>query len=391
MRARFRHLRRDERGMSLTFVGIGFLAFLTATTLAIDVGMFMTARNQAQNSADAGALAGAVALAFNSFSNRTPTGPAVQSALSGAKANLVVGEPVSIDPTDVTFPVGPTGASNRVQVWVYRTTLRDNAVDTLMGRVFGLDTVDIAATATAEASPANAMTCVKPFIIPDRWREPSGDLATQNDTFEMYDNHNNPLPNPDNYVASGDEYTGYNNEADRGTLLTLRAGNGHNIQPTFYYSLAMGIGGEENWGGMTGGEAYSWNIENCNTTVMHRGDIVLQEPGAMMGPTIQGIEALIARDPNATWDTQTKTVVNSAYTGQSPRVFPIPLYDPVHYAQGKANGRFADFKVANWIGFFVVEVSGAEIYGRIIPISGIVDSDYPSFDEAFPVGIQLVQ
>ena len=48
--------------MSFVYVGMGFMAFLSATTLAIDVGMFMTARSQAQNSADAGALAGAVAL-----------------------------------------------------------------------------------------------------------------------------------------------------------------------------------------------------------------------------------------------------------------------------------------------------------------------------------------
>ena len=54
MLARLRHLRRNERGMSLIFVGGGLIAFLSATTLAIDVGMLMTARSQAQNSADAG-------------------------------------------------------------------------------------------------------------------------------------------------------------------------------------------------------------------------------------------------------------------------------------------------------------------------------------------------
>src|SRR5947208_940209 len=55
MLTRLRHLRRDERGMSFVYVGMGFMAFLSATTLAIDVGMFMTARTQAQTSADADA------------------------------------------------------------------------------------------------------------------------------------------------------------------------------------------------------------------------------------------------------------------------------------------------------------------------------------------------
>src|SRR5207248_9566573 len=88
-------LRHDERGMSFIFVGVGFFAFLACTTLAIDVGMFMTARSQAQNSADAGALAGATALVFNSFTDRTPTGPAVQSAINTALANQVIGSDVS--------------------------------------------------------------------------------------------------------------------------------------------------------------------------------------------------------------------------------------------------------------------------------------------------------
>ena len=51
MRNRIRHLRRDERGMTMAFVAMGFMAFLTATTLAIDVGMFMSARSQAQTAA----------------------------------------------------------------------------------------------------------------------------------------------------------------------------------------------------------------------------------------------------------------------------------------------------------------------------------------------------
>ncbi len=53
--------------MSYVFIGLGMMAFLSASMLAIDVGMLMTARNQAQNSADAGALAGATALVFDDY------------------------------------------------------------------------------------------------------------------------------------------------------------------------------------------------------------------------------------------------------------------------------------------------------------------------------------
>ena len=45
-------LRRNESGMSFVFVGFSMMAFISASMLAIDVGMVMTARNQAQNAAD---------------------------------------------------------------------------------------------------------------------------------------------------------------------------------------------------------------------------------------------------------------------------------------------------------------------------------------------------
>src|SRR5512142_3436549 len=103
------------------------MGFFAATMLAIDVGMLMTARNQAQNSADAGALGGAVALAFEDWDDRTPSGPAVTSAIRQATANKVMYGDVSVTAPDVTFPQDPTtGLFNRVRVAVYRNGARSN-------------------------------------------------------------------------------------------------------------------------------------------------------------------------------------------------------------------------------------------------------------------------
>lgn len=379
MLTRFRHLCRDERGISTMLVGFGFIGFIAASTLAVDVGMNVAARSMAQNSADAGALAGATALAFNSYTDRSATGPAVQSAINAALANKVMHGDVTVTPADVTFPVF-NGRSDRVRVYVSRT------VPTLIAGLFGTETMQIKAAAVAEAAPANAMTCVKPFIIPDRWREADGRWPEMYDEFESLDNRGQPLPNPDVYIGSGPNYTGYNNVANIGQRLVLRSNNGHKVQPSFYFSLAIG----GNTGGNSGADAYRWNIENCNTTIMHIGEIAIQEPGNMDGPTVQGAEALIAKDPTAYWDTGRNMVMGSRATGQSPRVFPIPLYDPIFYETGKQNGRYADFKVANWIGFFLESTAGNEIYGRIIPIAGIADSNYPMNDNAFPKAIRLV-
>jgi hypothetical protein len=385
MRIRIPNRYRDERGMSFVFVGLGFTAFLAATTLAIDVGMFMTARSQAQNAADAGALSGVVALYFNDYNNRTASGPAVQSAINTATANKVIGQPPSVLPADVTFPLSPNGQANRVRVQVFRTASHGNAVPTMMGALFGVQTVDVGATAVAEASPANAMTCVKPFMIPDRWRENTNPPWDTNDTFEMYDNKGRPLANPDVYVDANDaaNYTGYTTAKDKGMLLTLRAGTGDNINPSFYYSWKMP--------GDVGGDFYRENIANCNTAKMRFGDLIIQEPGDKSGPTVQGIDALVAKDPGAYWDTGCRCVKGSAYS-TSPRVFPIPLYDPKYYAQGKANGRVADFKIANFLGFFAEKPVGNSIPGHVTQILGIVDvTAGPAPAAAFPISIRLIE
>ena len=384
MNTRMRRLHHDERGMSLVFVGVGFMAFLAATTLAIDVGMFATARSQAQNSADAGALAGAVALYFDDYDNRSANGPAKQNAMVAARANQVIGAQVDVKPADVTFPLGPTGVNNRVKVQVFRTEGRGNPVGTLMGRFFGVTEVDIRAEATGEASPANAMTCVKPFTIPDKWIERQTPPWDPDDTFETHDRHGNPLPNPDVYYPATDaaRYTGYKADRDKGTEMMIRAGTGNDIMPSFYFSYAIG--------GESGGSEYRWNIANCNTTLMGFGDLLLMEPGNMVGPTMDGIDDLIAKDPGAYWDDYNDRPVSTK--SPSPRVVAIPLYDPNYYETGKLNGRTADLKVANYMGFFITGRSGNNVYGRITPVSGLVTGNGgPAPAAAFPMAIRLVE
>ena len=383
---RLQRLQRDESGMSYVFIGMGFMAFLSASMLAIDVGMLMTARSQAQNSADAGALAGATALLYDNWNDRSANGPAVRSAIGASTSNRVMSGAVTVLPADVEFPLDPAGQPTRVKVTVRRTG--GNAVPTLIARYFGIQTVGIGATATAEVSPANAMTCVKPFTIPDKWREAQTPPWTEDDTYDAFDNKGNPLANPDVYIPADQEgYTGYNQEANRGARLVIRAATGNNITSSFYYSLAMGKPV------ITGGDEYRWNIGNCNRTIYHWKDPLTQEPGAMEGPTIQGAEDLIAQDPNAHWDTATNRVAGSQFGGQqSPRVFPIPLYDPPTYDAGKRNGRGADLVTANWIGFFLESTAGNGIWGRIIPIAGIRDTTWQDAPLALnPKAIRLVQ
>jgi Flp pilus assembly protein TadG len=383
MKARLRQLRRDERGMTFAFVAISLTAFLAASTLAVDVGMFMTARSQAQNAADAGALGGAVALVYDDFDDRSAAGPAVRSAIGTATGNEVMHGAVSVQPGDVTFPVGPGGEANRVRVEVYRTEARNNPVGTLIGPLFGVPTIDIVAAAVAEAAPANAMSCVKPFTIPDRWIENSNPPWTPDSTFDRYDKKGNLLPNADEYIEPGEDgYGGYDPMRDKGLELMIRAGTGNNVAPSFYWSWAMPGG--------VGAAFYRDNIANCNDATFTYGAAMTAEPGNMVGPTTQGIDDLIAKDPDAHWDHTINSVVSDMHP--SPRVFPIPLYDPAFYAENKQNGRNASLRMANWLGFFVERRVGNNVFGRVTPIRGTIDEDAgPAPAGAFPRAIRLVQ
>jgi hypothetical protein len=370
---RLQRLAREEKGMTYVFVGVGFLAFLSASMLAIDVGMLMTARSQAQNSADAGALAGAVALLFDDFDDHSDDGPAVTSALAAARANNVMAGQVSVMPDDVEFLPDGNGTINRVRVTVYRRADRGNPLSTFIATYFGRPTADIAAIATAEASPANAQTCVKPFIIPDRWTEVHTPQWDPDDEYS----------NGDIYIGPDQPgYTGYDPERDKGLQLVIKAGTGNNIAPSFYYPLAIPGG--------TGAAYYRWNIENCNQTIMPIFSEPDPEPGNMVGPTRQGVEALIDKDPTAYWDDSEQRVVSSYHP--SPRIGIIPVFDPDFYYTGKQNGRNADLKVTNFVGVFFEGMQGGDVIGRIVPVSGLIDGDAgPAPAGAFPKVIRLIQ
>ena len=120
----------DETGMSMVFVSVGFMAFFAATTLAIDVGLFMTARSQAQNSADAARWPARRRSSTTSFDDRIaradrPCRARINTAQAQQGRSAVTSRSM---PPDVTFPLGRGGQDDRVQVWVFRNDERGNPV-----------------------------------------------------------------------------------------------------------------------------------------------------------------------------------------------------------------------------------------------------------------------
>jgi hypothetical protein len=350
---------------------------MASTVLALDVGWFVVARSQAQNSADSGALAGAVALVFNDFNNRASNGPAVTSAISAAQANGIGNGQTVVPVQNVTFPLGPTGLNNRVGVLVQRQ------IPTILGGMFGMQTVQSQAYAEAEASPANAARCLLPFTLPDKWQEITAPPWSWDSFYEKYDNHNNPLNPRDRYrpgtTATGG--TGYS-AVDKGTLIELKTNGGSKVTPGVYNPWAIP--------GSTGADDYEDAIAGCKTGSISTGSHITLEPGNMVGPTQQGIERLIASDPGARWDTSCSCVKGSAY-GISPRIRPIPLYDPDKYEDGKQEGRNAEFEMVSFLGVFVVGMSGNSVMARVHPISAETLANPALTPSSFAMSIRLVK
>jgi putative Flp pilus-assembly TadE/G-like protein len=385
MRNRIQRFWRDERGISTMLVGFGFVGFMGAATLALDIGMNVLARTQAQNSADAGALSGATALVFDDYNDRSAGGPAVQSAINAARENDVIGGDVNVDPPDVTFPLGPTGLNNRVRVFV------DRDVPTVLASFFGTMSMNIKAAATAEASPANAATCLLPFIIPDKWEEIVAPPWNPNSEFDYADKKQQVMNPHDEYRPGprppGGTGTGYDVNIDTGTILILKQDNNGKVAPSVYNPYRIP--------GSSGAADYEAAISGCNTTIVNTDIIVDQEPGMMTGPTRDGIINLVNQDAGAYWEPLPGCNCirgsDPKFGGMSPRLRTIPLYDPILFDMNRQPGLAnATFKIVSFLGVFIVGMQGNDVIARIHPVTGLVNGSNTTLS-SFAMAIRLVE
>jgi Flp pilus assembly protein TadG len=392
---------RSERGAVLVHVAIGLVVLLAFSALAVDYGILWVSRSQAQNSADAGALAGAVALTYDSYTDRTATGPAVTSALTVATSNKVWGEAPSVTAADVTFPSCPASAGGPgdgcVKVDVFRNQERGNPLPTFFAQLVGVANQGVRATATAQVAVGNAVNCLKPWAVADRWNEQRTDTGVADpgpwvptDTFDRFDKFGNLLPAPpdlDSYTPGVDGFRPLNPDGsystDYGLEITLKFGDPNNsAQLTSGWFMPLAIGG-------TGGDVYRDNISGCAAGTYALGETLTVEPGNMIGPTKQGVDDLVAKDPGASWDTATQSVVGSAYS-VSPRVVSVPLFDVQEFMSRADSGRtYVSF--VNIMGFFIEGMDGNDVKGRLVPVPGLIVSGSAGSQYSFIRVIRLVR
>jgi Flp pilus assembly protein TadG len=393
---------RSERGAILLHVVIGIVVLIGFLAFVVDYGVMWVGRGQAQNAADSGALAGAVAMALdaNGWTDRTPTGPARTAARQMALTNWVVGQaPDVVMATDVFFtdqpadmcPADANGLTPCIRVNVYRNQARGNALPAIFGNAFGLLNQGVRATATARVAIADSSDCMKPWTIPDKWLDnydvnpPMNENPpqwTEEDRFETVTTKGQPvpLPNPDVYVppSSSGVGTGFvaspQPAGDIGRRVVLKAGApGDAIQPGVFHPVRI----PRYDGNSTGGSDYRDNIATCSGVAIGIGDVLESENGNMIGPTKQGVNDLIALDPNARWDPVTNSVDNSCAQAStpcaatSPRVVAIPVYDTGVFDSTRRQG-LPTFTIVNILGFFIDRMQGNDVVGYLTEAPGLV-------------------
>jgi hypothetical protein len=357
-------------------VTVALLALLALGGFVIDYGVMWASRGQAQNSADAGALSGALALAFDN-----PTGwtGARAKAKAVAQRNRVWGQSPDITDADITFPPCPPGASGVpdtcVKVDVFRNQRPGgNPLPTFLTRLVGITEQGVRATATAQIFAGDKTKCVKPWAIPDKWQEfnPTAGPWQQDSEFTRYvqtGNNAGALTSPaDVYIRPGQPgHSGMTVEADYGQIMTLKFGLGsQSARPGLFWPVVLTPG-------EVGGAAYENNISRCNQTAIGPGTILAPEPGAKIGPTAHGMADLIAQDSAARWDPLAEggrgAIVGGCMAagtcGISPRLIALALFDVDRWSRESAGGRGATMEVVKIIGYWVDRMQGNDVVGYI--------------------------
>jgi len=346
---------REQRGAVLIVVAGAMLALTSVVALAIDVGLLTTARTEAQALAGAGAFIGSPG---NEDLART-------LATKFAAENRVRWQPVTVLDDDV---IVDTDALT-VTVYVYRTRERGDAIPTFFARVFGINEVDIAAMATAEATAAGGINCLLPVAVPDRWYEAGGPGNDPDDYNPEDGDYYKPWVEPGSDPAVyNKDFTGYA-EKDLGVQIALKSNTPNGgLNPSWYYPWRPP--------GLSGADDFRTNVSSCvdPSILFYVGIEVETEPGNMSGPTMQGFKALIDKDPTARWNDIMKCVVSNGhqtsddteYCRGSWRIRPVPLFDPSEAPDPGAK----PFKFTNFAGIFVEEIQGKTVYGRWLGYTG---------------------
>jgi hypothetical protein len=382
-----RHLCQDNSGATLIFVASVIFALSLFAVIAVDISKLLVARAQLQNSADAGALAGAERFLEDPVPNQTEIEGRARDV---ARMNVAFTND-NADPEAAVQDVEATAImDNTSDDYGTVTVTSRSIVSQYFTGVLGMPRQgNVAALAAARAGEVCRQNCLKPWSIPDLWDDqtlitgwPQWRSNNQYDFEDYTDLNGNYLWDPGEPFIDGKSDkmngtpdgsysqeiyspigTGYTASRNLGDQITLKAdGNPNRPEPGQYFPVVLGEFDDPN---ERGGERYRWNIANCNQNYFGPGDWLWLEPGDKQGPTVQGVRELIDRDPDAYWDDGPCQCIKGSDFPTSPRVVFIPIHDPrIPIISGRNS-----IQIVKIAAFFIEQVRGkGEVTGRFVRV-----------------------
>lgn len=394
----------DTSGAAIALVALSMVALLSAVALAVDVGMLVTARTEAQTVADGAALEGARVL-MRSQGDSAAAHAAAMGA--GSADNTVRGVTVPVLEEDVDV----IPAEWTVRVRVRRTNARGNAVPTFFARVFGVNEVDIVTNAAAWAalsteigSEDDQICNALPLALLDKYDETNGEPGWQ----------------------EPETITGWS-EADHGTLVKLKvqpsqSGDQEPYPVSNEIDYCNDTPGDSSWRCWWRAEDEEPNTENvedkiradsCTDPLTIGEDSVYNAAGNMQS-ILAAFQDLIAADQLVngplSWDDNGAgpdqgCVVDTSgecFTGTSLLVRSVPVVDPVSITGSGQNisghvigamGVFVERVAAQYAGSNPGPPGQQNVYLRMIHAggSGTGNGDGDNTEEGLIRTLQLIE
>lgn len=348
---------RSEQGYVIVTVALLIVVLVGFAALAVDTGLMVDTRTGAQRIADAAALAGAFSFVVS------PSAPqpsrAEEYAMATATQQNIRGTAPAAENVDVMVDVGTRTVTVRLDV-IERT---------FFGRVLGFNDANIGVVATAEAATnATGSTCTKPWMLPNTVLIPPSATACQ------------ACPGDPSYdpgvgqqvLISGGAATPFA-QANIGAQFTIKPQSPHNaLAPGQFYAIQVSGG--------TGASVYEDNIASCSGEVFC-SECYGVEPGNMVGPTRQGVDRLVGKPPEDTYNSS-GPCFDPGCRDTSRGLIVVPVWDVCNISGGSCQtsgfcpgGKFSDsganitVRVIGFALIFVEGIQGQNVVARLIGVS----------------------
>ena len=368
---------QNDKGVTLLIVAASLVVILGMCALGIDLVAGYLARVQCQRAADAAALAGArafVASACTSTGGCVAGGPqetpATRNAISAAAQNPVMGLAPTASTISIAFSYPDPSEP------VYRDSTHTDPLPTTFAKIFGINSMNVSASATAEAYNGQiGAGCVKPFLVPNC--DPNFPVNA-NDYPDMANTY---CHCGGGGVTQGDCPSGYTYSATTPYVMSYyvypigSSQQGHLVHP-----------GDCNWDGARctngdigapwvlhnnlnatvpsqwytiafttqSGEAYSTYISQCAPEWVACGTTLDTLNGKKVGPTNKGIEDLIHANgqglnqgqdymcsPSYDWPIGSGNYCSSSTSTSTGQTYPpFPIYGGANNTIGYVNTQF---------------------------------------------------